>query len=80
MAANIKPWRKQTRENEQSEKSGERWVNDAVTKKALTGLTEQKVWRNLAENDRGTTPSSSPHYLAVDLIKTMKWNNGEGEE
>ena len=62
----------QTNKTEQSRmKIGERW-NES--------LTELQIWRHLPENGKGTPPSSSPNNPAVDLIKTMKWNNGEGEE
>lgn len=46
---------------------------------AITGLTELKFGRHLPEN-KGEHPLSSPNNLAVDLIKTTKWNNGEGEK
>lgn len=53
-------------------------VDDAA---AITGLTELKFGRHLPENKgEHPFPLSSPNNLAVDLIKTTKWNNGEGEK
>lgn len=68
------------KQNEQSEKYGERWDEGGqwcFWKAALTGLTELKFWGHLPENERETPPP--PNDPAVDLIKTMTWNNGEGE-
>lgn len=64
-------------------KSAKRWEDGGgwrcFRRAALAGLTELKFRRQLPENDRGTPPSF-PNKPPVDLIKTMKWNNGEGEE
>lgn len=58
------------------QRDGMRGVDDAVAK--------QLSQARLSYNSRGTfqkmkgeqPPSSSPNNPAVDLIKTMKWNNG----
>lgn len=64
------------KQNEQSKKkkSGERWE----------GGSHRPDWDKILEAPsrkwKRNTPSSSPNNPAVYLIKTMKWNNGEGGE